>query len=132
VKELIQSPVPKSDLFTISTEVMVISGSTATTVKDHPHIFYDVEVRAIIHRRKSKSSGLVVTEVYGWRGKHGEVNAQEAKKLGELANRFGCTLVSLEKALVIMVFTRENFFLRRSHPFKAARHLIWSIFLVVS
>ena len=92
------------ETFTISVEVMVVSGNTATIVKENHHILYDVEVCAIVHRSKSKSSGLVATEVYGWRGRHGEVKAQEAKKLGDMAGRFGVDLVSSLNFLYFFLF----------------------------
>ncbi|KAG9018855.1 hypothetical protein FRB90_008968 [Tulasnella sp. 427] len=81
------------DATTISVEVLVVSGNTTTPITTDLHIFYDVEVRAIVHRFKSKASGLVTTRVFGWRGRQAEVGAIEAKKLGDLATRFGTSLL---------------------------------------
>ncbi|KAG8894466.1 hypothetical protein FRB99_001247 [Tulasnella sp. 403] len=82
-----------SDEPTISVEVFAVAGGTTTPITTDFHIFYDEEVRAIIHRYKVKTSGLVSTRVFGWRGRQAEVGASEAKKLGELASRFGTTLI---------------------------------------
>ncbi|KAG8863336.1 hypothetical protein FRB96_008828 [Tulasnella sp. 330] len=76
---------------TISVEVLQVTGKLASAVSTDPHIFYDVEVRAIVHRYKS--GGLVSMRVYGWRGRQAEVGPSEAKKLGELATRFGTSLI---------------------------------------
>lgn len=76
-------------------EVLAITGNATTPITADIHIFYDVEVRAIVHRFKSKASGLVTTRVFGWRGRQAEVGAAEAKKLGELATRYGTALVSV-------------------------------------
>lgn len=77
----------------ISVEVFVVSGNASTPVTSDTNIFYDDEIRAIIHRAKIKSSGLVTTRVFGWRGRRAEVGAQEAKRLGDLSGRFGTNLV---------------------------------------
>jgi hypothetical protein len=84
---------------TVSVDVMVINGNTATTLTRDTNIFYDTEVLAIIHRSKSKSSGLVATAVYAWWGKRRQVNEREQRKLQDLAKRYGTALVSL-KAII--------------------------------
>lgn len=76
---------------TISVEVLLVTGKATSPVDSESHIFYDVEVRAIVHRYKS--SGLVSMRVYGWRGRQAEVGSDEAQKLGDLASRFRTTLV---------------------------------------
>ncbi|KIO15935.1 hypothetical protein M407DRAFT_34438, partial [Tulasnella calospora MUT 4182] len=81
-----------ADAVTISVEVLTVTGNATSPVTTDIHIFYDVEVRAIVHRFKSKASGLVTTRVFGWRGRQAEVGPMEAKKLGELATRFGTSL----------------------------------------
>ncbi len=83
-----------SNAITTSVDVLLVSGNSTSSIKQDPHIFYDVEVRAIVHRFKSQPSGLVTTRVFGWRGRQAEVGAAEAKKLGELALRYGTELVS--------------------------------------
>lgn len=102
------------DASTISVEVLVISGSNATVIplqKQHQEqavtVFYDAEILAVIHRSKSKSSGLVSTAVWGWFGKNMNTNTNrsqdsrelngnelERRKLEELAKRYGTSLVS--------------------------------------
>ncbi|KAL1673762.1 hypothetical protein EV122DRAFT_221985 [Schizophyllum commune] len=79
----------KKDKQTISVEVLQISGNNATAVPDaSANIFYDNEVLAIIHRHKSKKSGLVDTTVWGWKGAKSELSEREERKLGELAKRY--------------------------------------------
>ena len=81
------------DVLTISVEVMAIVGTTATSVPQSS-IFYDSEVLAIIHRMKTKSSGLVSTMVWSWRGKRAKFGDKEDRKLQELARRYNTTPVS--------------------------------------
>lgn len=86
---------PDPDTQTISVEVLSVQGATATAISKDSHVFYDTEVLAIIHRFKSKTSGLVGTKVWAWRGNKGSVGEREEKKLQELARRYGTSLVSL-------------------------------------
>ncbi|KLO19554.1 hypothetical protein SCHPADRAFT_935342 [Schizopora paradoxa] len=76
------------DLRTISVEVLSISGNSASSLTTDAHIFYDAETLAIIHRAKSKSSGLVVTKVWNWRGRKYERDEGSERKLQELGKRF--------------------------------------------
>jgi hypothetical protein len=78
----------------ISIDVMHIVKNTASVISKDTNVFYDTEVLAIIHRSKSKSSGLVSTKVWGWRGKRCQYGDKEDRKLQELAKRYGTTLVS--------------------------------------
>jgi hypothetical protein len=87
---------PSDDVQPISTEVMTITGSTAAPITNDVHVFYDTEIIAIIQRTKSKSKGLVVTNVWAWIGKHATLGDKENKKLHELAKRYGTTLVRVE------------------------------------
>lgn len=86
-----------ADATTISVEVMIISGNNAIAISQDPEIFYDAEVLAVIHRSKSKSTGLVSTAVWGWFGKNSQVSELERSKLEELSKRYGTTLVSCFK-----------------------------------
>lgn len=106
-----------ADAVTISVEVLTVTGNATSPVTTDIHIFYDVEVRAIVHRFKSKASGLVTTRVFGWRGRQAEVGPMEAKKLGELATRFGTSLhpciqgsepVELVRILGNVLITRQG------------------------
>ncbi|KAG9012779.1 hypothetical protein FRB93_001333 [Tulasnella sp. JGI-2019a] len=78
------------NLGTISVEVLLVTGKSTSPISIDPHIFYDGEVRAIIHRYKSIE--LVSTRIFGWRGRQAEVGQEEAEKLGELATRFRTSL----------------------------------------
>jgi hypothetical protein len=80
---------------TISIDVMHIAKTTANSIPKDTNVFYDTEVLAIIHRCKSKSSGLVSTKVWSWQGKRSQCGEKEDGKLQELAKRYGTTLVGL-------------------------------------
>jgi hypothetical protein len=86
---------PNPNELTISIDVMHITKSTANSISKDTNVFYDTEVLAIIHRSKSKSSGLVSTKVWSWQGKRSQRGEKEDCKLQELAKRYGTTLVSL-------------------------------------
>ncbi|RDB25209.1 Gelsolin [Hypsizygus marmoreus] len=73
---------------TISVDVMAITGTTATAIKQKQAIFYDTEILAIIYRSKSQSSGLVSTAVWGWEGKRATLGEREQRKLQDLAKRY--------------------------------------------
>jgi hypothetical protein len=75
-------------------EVLAISGHTAAAVTREPNVFYDSEVATVIHRGKEKTSGLVSTKVWAWRGKNADFGEREERKVQELAARFGTTVVS--------------------------------------
>ena len=83
---------PDSDLHTVSVEVLNIVGGTSVEISkgvDNVYVFYDMEVLAIVHRAKSRSSGLVATKVMAWKGRKGSIGEKEEKKLGELAKTKG-------------------------------------------
>ncbi|KAH9945670.1 hypothetical protein B0H21DRAFT_860691 [Amylocystis lapponica] len=88
---------PHADTQTISIDVMSIIGNTATAVKGDTHVFYDNEVLAIIYRAKAVSSGLVSTQVWGWRGKRCTLGEREERKLQDLARRYNTTLVTVNQ-----------------------------------
>jgi hypothetical protein len=85
---------PDPDIVGISVDVMAVTGSTANSISHNMNIFYDTEILAIVYRSKSKSKGLVSTQVWGWRGKRSQVGEREERKLQELAKRYGTALVS--------------------------------------
>ncbi|KAF9263290.1 hypothetical protein L218DRAFT_973111 [Marasmius fiardii PR-910] len=76
---------------------MSIKGNTSTTLSQDADVFYDTEVLAIVHRSKSKSSGLVSTAVWGWFGKSSQAGEREQQKLEELAKRYGTTMISVHQ-----------------------------------
>lgn len=88
---------PDPDVTTISVEVMSIVGSNATVISSDSHIFYDAETLAIIHRFKTKSSGLVNTKVWAWKGAKAQLGEREEKKLQELARRYNTPLVNVKQ-----------------------------------
>lgn len=92
--ELLLSPSeyqPKTDFATISVDVMSVTGTTATGVKNM-NIFYDSEVLAIVHRVKTKSSGLVETMLWGWQGRRSQIGEREQRKLKDMARHYGTKL----------------------------------------
>ncbi|KAK0195469.1 hypothetical protein F5146DRAFT_1100956 [Armillaria mellea] len=78
---------------TISVDVLTISGSSATVVTQDPLVFYDTEVLAIVHRSKSKSSGLASTTVWAWLGRASRFKEKEEQKLKALASRYGSNYI---------------------------------------
>lgn len=78
---------------TISVDVLILSGSSATVVTQDPLVFYDTEVLVIVHRSKSKSSGLASTTVWAWQGKASQFKEREEQKLKELASRYGSNYI---------------------------------------
>lgn len=86
---------PDTNEITISIDVLRIAGNSATALlSDEMDVFYDTEVLAIVHRFKSKSSGLVATRVWSWRGWESRLVDAGAQKLQELCKRYGTDLVS--------------------------------------
>ena len=85
--------VPNPDLRTISVEVMSVVHTSAVPVQRDTNIFYDAEVLVIVHRAKSRESGLVATKVWCWKGKKCHFEEREVKKVNELAKRYGTAAV---------------------------------------
>jgi len=86
---------PKANQRTISVESFAISGSTSTLIDSEPHIFYDGDIVAIVHRAKGKASDLVTMTLWGWKGRHSQCSENEKQKLNELASRFGTKLINV-------------------------------------
>ncbi|KAH0827451.1 hypothetical protein J3R83DRAFT_4139 [Lanmaoa asiatica] len=80
---------PNPDLRMVSVEVMSVVHTSAVPVQRDTNIFYDAEVLVIVHRAKSRESGLVATKVWCWKGKKCHFGEKEEKKVGELARRYG-------------------------------------------
>ncbi|KDR75771.1 hypothetical protein GALMADRAFT_226417 [Galerina marginata CBS 339.88] len=80
---------PTSDNQSISVEVLVVTGTTATPLSKNLDVFYDSEILAIIHRTKSKSSGLASTSIWCWLGRKSILGDREERKIHELAKRYG-------------------------------------------
>ncbi|KAJ6625514.1 hypothetical protein B0H10DRAFT_613833 [Mycena sp. CBHHK59/15] len=90
------TPGPDSDVQTIQVDVLAIAGSNASPL-GLTHIFYDTEILAIIHRSKSRSSGLINSTVWSWKGKNGDLGSSEERKLAELAKRYGTSIVPIQQ-----------------------------------
>lgn len=95
-----QSKALLAESTTISVDVMTITGTTASPISQTRMIFYDTEILAIVHRSKSRSSGLVSNVVWGWEGKRATLGEREQRKLQELAKRYGTSAASLSFYLV--------------------------------
>lgn len=80
---------------TISVDMMLVTGTTATAIPQNRAIFYDTELLAIVHRSKSRTTSLVSTTIWAWRGKRCTPGEKENKKIQELANRYGTSAVRL-------------------------------------
>ncbi|KAL5528214.1 hypothetical protein ACEPAF_7350 [Sanghuangporus sanghuang] len=88
--------VPDPDQHTVSVEVLDVAGGSSTEITkgpDNVYVFYETELLAIVHRAKSRSSGLVATKVWAWTGRKAEGGEREEKKLQELAKRYGTALL---------------------------------------
>lgn len=90
-----QPPPPQTtdDIQTISVELLSIIGSAAIVVSGSQGIFYDSEILAVVHRVKSKTSGLASTSIWCWLGKQTQLGDREDKKLQELSRRYGTSAV---------------------------------------
>jgi len=99
ISKLLNSP-PKlseqrpADILTISVEVLAITGTTATPLSRNLDIFYDSEILAIVHRTKSKSTGLASTTVWCWLGRRSLLGDREERKIHDLSKRYGTSAVS--------------------------------------
>jgi hypothetical protein len=85
--------IPDTNIQTISVDLMAVMGNTVVAITRDANIFYDTEILAIVHRSKSKSSGLVSTDVWGWQGKQSKIGEREERKLQDLAKRYSTTVV---------------------------------------
>lgn len=81
-------PLSSPDIKTISVDVLSINGTSSNTVSHDTNIFYDSELLAIVHRYKSKSSGLVSTNLWIWNGKKSIIGEKEERKVQEVAKRY--------------------------------------------
>lgn len=87
---------PEADMHTVSVEVLCVDGGSATEIARGSgglYTFYDSEALAIVHRAKSRASGLVMTRVWAWQGRTRTTGELEANKFTELAKRYGTPLV---------------------------------------
>lgn len=88
-------PGPALDTQTISVDLVVLVGTTASPVVGPSNIFYEPEILVVVHRTKSKSSSLASTSVWCWLGRRSILGDREEKRLHELAKRYGTSAVSI-------------------------------------
>ncbi|KAI5123911.1 hypothetical protein M0805_005727 [Coniferiporia weirii] len=93
---------PDADMHTVSVDVLCVDGASAVEITrdtggSGAFVFYDSEVLAVVHRAKSRASGLVATKVWAWQGRRCAAGEQEEKKVLELAKRYGTTVVTCEQ-----------------------------------
>ena len=60
-------------------------------------VFYDEEMYVIVHRAKSRSSGLVDTKVWVWRGQKVVKDELGEVKVKEFGKRYNTSLVEREQ-----------------------------------
>lgn len=83
---------PCSDTVSIAVDVMSVTGATTIGVKGETGVFYDSEVLAIVHRFKTKTTGLVETSLWSWRGRRSQIGEREERKLRDMARHYGTKL----------------------------------------
>ena len=83
---------PFSDTASISVDVMSVTGATAIVLKGETGVFYDSEILAIVHRFKTKTTGLVETSLWSWQGRRSQISEREERKLGDMARHYGTKL----------------------------------------
>lgn len=71
---------------------MSVTGATAIAVKGETSVFYDSESLAIVHRYKTKTTGLVETSLWSWQGRRSQIGEREERKLGDMARHYGTKL----------------------------------------
>ncbi|KAL7415297.1 hypothetical protein BDY24DRAFT_338365, partial [Mrakia frigida] len=60
-------------------------------------IFYESELLAVVHRSKSKETGLVSSKVWAWVGRKVEFGGKRWKKMEEIAKRLSVGVVSVKQ-----------------------------------
>ncbi|KAI0071645.1 hypothetical protein K474DRAFT_1668817 [Panus rudis PR-1116 ss-1] len=88
---------PDTDAQTISVEVMSVVGNSANPVNTDPNVFYESEALVVVHRSKSKSSGLVATKVWSWTGKSAVVTEKEERRTQDLVRRYNTSLITISQ-----------------------------------
>ncbi|KAH8828504.1 hypothetical protein DL96DRAFT_1603512 [Flagelloscypha sp. PMI_526] len=82
---------------TISVDVLSVSGNSAAVISKDANVFYETETLAIVRRYKSKTSGLVGTTLWAWRGRQADLGVREQQKLTELAKRYGTSVINVSQ-----------------------------------
>ena len=82
----------------ISVDVMSVRGATSAGVKGSDmNVFYDSELMAIVHRYKTKSTGLVETTLWSWQGRRSPMGEREERKLTDMARHYGTKLCAVRQ-----------------------------------
>ncbi|KAH8990623.1 hypothetical protein EDB92DRAFT_1864927 [Lactarius akahatsu] len=89
---------PCLDTASISVDVMSVTGATAIGVKGDTGVFYDSEVLAIVHRFKTKTTGLVETSLWSWQGRRSQIGEREERKLRDMARHYGTKLCPVRQS----------------------------------
>lgn len=79
----------------VSTEVYVVEDTKVAEVLqgDSPRVFYSTEIICVIYRCESRDTGLLVSVVWGWRGKDSNFTEKKRTRLEDMAQRYGTSLV---------------------------------------
>ncbi|KAH9040635.1 hypothetical protein EDB85DRAFT_1924378 [Lactarius pseudohatsudake] len=89
---------PCLDSASISVDVMSVTGATAIGMKGDTGVFYDSEVLAIVHRFKTKTTGLVETSLWSWQGRRSQTGEREERKLRDMARHYGTKLCPVRQS----------------------------------
>ena len=76
---------------------MSVTGAAATSLKNEPDVFYDSEILAVVRRVKLKSSGLVETSLWSWKGRRSQIGEREQRKLKDMARHYGTKLSPVQQ-----------------------------------
>ncbi len=77
---------------------MSVTGATAIAVKGDTDVFYDSEVLTIVHRFKTKTTGLVQTSLWSWQGRRSQIGEREERKLRDMARHYGTKLCPVRQS----------------------------------
>jgi hypothetical protein len=89
---------PDANILTISVEVLLVAGGSANALAPNEAVvFYEGETLAVVHRFKARTSGLVATKVWCWRGRAAGAGELEDAKLQALARRYAAPLIDVRQ-----------------------------------
>lgn len=99
---------PDDNVLTISVDVMAVAGGSATVMNNDTNIFYESELLVIVHRFKTRSSGLVATKMWRWKGKQAQMGEHEERKTKDLARHHGTSMVRRRVTLITMSELKDS------------------------
>ena len=88
---------PNTGFTTISVDILSVTGTAATSLKNDADVFYDPEILAIVRRVKLKSSGLVETILWNWQGRRSQIGERDQRKLNDMARHYGTKLLPVQQ-----------------------------------